>query len=152
MDKNQVEQQNPDKHRMGSLPCTAPLAVPFVPFQENNPPMFDSTDALNSGTIFPGLDLPWMNKENSHSPLKGTLLFDLAALEFACDDIQLYLDTHEDDMEVFEMFKYYLAEAQACREEYIKKYGPLRRDDMLQSSEFDWLRGPWPWEYDGRMD
>lgn len=134
--------------KTGSLPRRAPLAVPYVPFQDENPPMYEnSNEALSRGTVFPGLDMPWMNTVNKSHPYEDTLSGDLFALEFAVDDLQLYLDTHEDDREVFKMFQYFQAEAMACREEYVKKYGPINRENLQESSEYSWLKGPWPWEY-----
>ena len=44
----------------GTLPCPcAPLAFPYIPMQENNPVRFSRMEALQTGTLFPGLDLPF---------------------------------------------------------------------------------------------
>lgn len=133
--------------KFGSLPGRAPLAVPYVPFQDENPPIYSANDGLNRGTVFPGLDLPWMNTVNESNPEENTLLGDLTALEFAVDDMQLYMDTHENDTEVFRVLQYFIKEADACRREYVKTYGPVSRDELLDSEQYDWLKGPWPWEY-----
>ncbi len=42
----------------GTMPECAPLAVPYVPFQQTNPKRYSQQDALNNGTLFPGLNLP----------------------------------------------------------------------------------------------
>lgn len=133
--------------KLGSLPCRAPLSVPFVPFQDENPPMYDSTDGLNRGTMFPGLDLPWKNTVNKSNPAEGTLLGELTALEFAADDLQLYMDTHKNDKETFQMLKNYLEKAEKARKKYVKVCGPVSREDIREFNEYEWLRGPWPWEY-----
>ena len=39
----------------GKLPEAAPLANPYVPFQLENPPKYESRKALVRGTLFPGL-------------------------------------------------------------------------------------------------
>ena len=35
----------------GELPSCAPLAVPYVPFQQNDPKKYTQTDALANGTL-----------------------------------------------------------------------------------------------------
>ena len=49
----------------GHLPVSAPLANPYVPFQLKNPPKYESGKAWIRGTLYPGLDLPFMNKTNT---------------------------------------------------------------------------------------
>lgn len=152
-DINIENPQDLNRGNSGSLPSMAPLAVPYVPFQDEDPPIYDnSNEALARGTVFPGLDMPWMNSGNSSNPCEGTLAGDLYALEFAADDLQLYLDTHESDQKVFGLFQYFQTEAAACQKEYVEKYGPLSTRDLLCSSEYDWLRGPWPWDYIERTE
>ena len=44
----------------GSLPgCCASLVFPYIPMQEPNPVRFSRMEALQTGTLFPGLDLPF---------------------------------------------------------------------------------------------
>ena len=50
----------------GRLPAIAPLANPYVPFQMENPPKYESRKALVRGTLFPGLDLPFMGMINKN--------------------------------------------------------------------------------------
>jgi len=52
-------------YKKGELPACAPLAAAFVPFQQKNPPKYAAADALTHGTLFPGLDLPFMNVANN---------------------------------------------------------------------------------------
>ena len=48
----------------GSLPPCGPFAVPFVVRQGPNPERYDRTKALEAGTLFPDLDLPFHLKVN----------------------------------------------------------------------------------------
>ena len=48
----------------GQLPSCAPLANPYVPFQQGGSKQYQTPKALVRGTIFPGLDLPCMGKVN----------------------------------------------------------------------------------------
>ena len=44
----------------GVLPASAPLANPYVPFQRENPPRYEARKGMVRGTMYPGLDLPFM--------------------------------------------------------------------------------------------
>ena len=50
--------------RYGELPDTAPLAMAYVPLQRSVSPAYESMEALSRGTLFPGLDLPFMGMVN----------------------------------------------------------------------------------------
>ena len=58
---NQKKEEN---GREGRLPAMAPLANPYVPFQLENPPQYEAQKGLVRGTLFPGLDLPFMGMVN----------------------------------------------------------------------------------------
>ena len=122
----------------------APLANPYVPFQLENPPQYEAKKALTRGTLFPGLDLPFLgmvNKEN----LPATTLAELQALDFAIVELALYLDTHREDMEALELYQKYQELYDRCREVYEKKYGPLNHISA-RDGDYTWLDDPWPWE------
>ena len=90
----------------GRLPASAPLANPYVPFQRENPPKYEARKALIRGTLFQGLDLPFMgmvnNKEKPVTPLS-----ELQVLDFAIQELSLYLDTHRNDKEALELYRAY---------------------------------------------
>ena len=101
-----MNQENREAAYQGRLPAMAPLANPYVPFQLENPPKYEAKKALTRGTLFPGLDLPFLgmvNKEN----LPATTLAELQALDFAIVELALYLDTHREDMEALELYRKY---------------------------------------------
>lgn len=141
--------QNRNKEREGMegrLPAMAPLANPYVPFQMENPPRYEARKGLIRGTLFPGLDLPFMGMVNNKE-LPATSLSDLQALGFAIQELALYLDTHRDDREALELYRAYQQLYQKCREEHSRKHGPLNHGMASDSEVFDWLDDPWPWEY-----
>ena len=84
----------------GTMPECAPLAVPYVPFQQTNPKRYSQQDALNNGTLFPGLNLPFRVKPDAAKVMGGALA-ELQALEFVLVELGLYLDTHQGDAEAF---------------------------------------------------
>ena len=88
----------------GTLPSCAGLAVPYVPFQQNNPQKYSQSEALSNGTLFPGLNLPFRLKIEG-STLPDSPLTELQALEFVVMELGTYLDTHQDDAEAFRLFQ-----------------------------------------------
>ncbi|MGM9629035.1 MAG: spore coat protein CotJB [Faecousia sp.] len=142
MDKKKMEQSG----REGRLPAMAPLANPYVPFQMENPPKYEARKGLVRGTLFPGLDLPFLGMVNqTEQPV--TPLTELQALGFAVQELALYLDTHRDDREALELYRNYQQMFERCREEYRKTHGPLNHMQASGSESYDWLDDPWPWEY-----
>lgn len=130
----------------GTMPECAPLAVPYVPYQQSGAKRYSQMDALNNGTLYPGLNLPFRAKVNAAN-LPQTAMTELQALEFVIQELALYLDTHPSDGEAFELFKQYTALEQAARTDFATAYGPLYREDTTKSKTYTWLKDPWPWNY-----
>ena len=133
----------PDGH--GALPACAPLAVPYVPFQQRNPRKYDKTDALSNGTLFPGLNLPFHLKTEAVN-VGNAPLAELQALCFVIAELGLYLDTHCDDNEAFALFQEYVAMERDGRKRYEALFGPITQAAAADSNCFTWLNDPWPWE------
>lgn len=129
----------------GTLSSCAPLAVPFVPFQQTGSEVYTQNEALAQGTLFPGLNLPFHLKVNGE-PVPMTPLTELQALEFVLVELGLYLDTHKDDQEAFALFQQYAALEQEGRKAYEAKYGPLTQNAAAANKKYNWIHGPWPWE------
>ncbi len=131
----------------GSLPSCAGLAVPYVPFQASNPPVYSQEEALSNGTLFPSLNLPFHLAVDG-SDLPGNPLVELQALEFVTLELGLYLDTHPDDKEAFDLFRQYAAMEKAAKAAYETRYGPLTKSAAAASGDcYRWLQEPWPWKY-----
>jgi spore coat protein JB len=60
--------------------------------QESVKPNYEPQTAIARGTLFPGLDLPFLEMVNN--PLPATPLGELMAIDFVADELSLYLDTH----------------------------------------------------------
>jgi spore coat protein JB len=134
-------------YKSGELPMCAPLATSWVPMQQDDPPVYDSSKALTRGTLFPGLDLPFMNMVNQTNPYAGTPLGELMALQFVVRELHIYLDTHKNDKDAFKALKDTIALEQEGRRRYTKMYGPLTISDLVYSDTYNWIDDPWPWEY-----
>lgn len=141
-----MNQRNPQVNGAeGRLPAMAPLANPYVPFQLDNPPKYEASKGFIRGTLFPGLDLPFMGmvntKEKHASPLT-----DLQTMAFAIQELALYLDTHRDDQEALTLYQTYQKLYHQGMAAYTKKYGPLNHKNPTEGP-YKWLDDPWPWEY-----
>lgn len=143
------ENQNPAScgDACGMMPDCAPLAVPYVPFQQTGSRRYSQQEALNQGTLYPGLNLPFHLKTNARNVVNGPLA-ELQALEFVLVELGLYLDTHQADAEAFELYKQYAALEKEAREKYESMYGPLFQNSTANSKTWAaWLNDPWPWNY-----
>ena len=142
-----MEQTRPDTRGMeGRLPAMAPLANPYVPFQLENPPKYEMRTGLVRGTLFPGLDLPFMNMANQKErPVPPTT--ELQALAFAVNELALYLDTHPTDTEALEMYQTYQQALHDGIMNFSKEHGPLNHTVPGKKGCYCWPNDPWPWEY-----
>lgn len=132
-------------YKNGILPECAPLAVSFTPMQQQAEPAYEANDALSRGTLFPGLDLPFMNLINK-TPAVSTPLRELMAIDFVVDELELYLDTHRNDAEAFATYQSFLKLAAEGRSRYVSLYGPISQADMIMCDSYTWLDNPWPWD------
>ena len=130
----------------GRLPAMAPLANPYVPFQLENPPKYEARKGMIRGTLFPGLDLPFLGMVNQKE-LPVTPRTELQALGFAINELALYLDTHRDDEEALELYRQYQDLYHKGMMTDGKEYGPLNHSFPGQGKSYSWLDDPWPWEY-----
>lgn len=137
--------KNDNLGKEGRLPAMAPLANPFVPFQPENPPMYEPRKGLIRGTIFPGLDLPFMGMINK-TEKNITPKTELQTLAFVIQELALYLDTHRDDKEALEMYQAYQKMYHKGMMEYSRQCGPLNHRAPSEG-DYRWLDDPWPWEY-----
>ena len=138
-------------YRYGSLPgAMAPLAQAYVPMQVSAAPNYEPSEALARGTLFPGLDLPFMNIVNRTTPPSPML--ELMAIDFVADELALYLDTHAEDAEAFEFYQSFLALQKEARERYTARFGPITRCDQFGKEAYSWLLDPWPWDFQNGGD
>ena len=134
----------------GSLPgACAAMVFPYVPMQERSPEIYSQSDALNNGTLFPGLNLPFFKTMQSKMNCANQPLCELMALDFAIAELGLYLDTHADDKEAFALYQKYVQMAKDGRAAYEKRYGPLQQAQTASMGSYTWLNNPWPWDEQG---
>ena len=147
-----MENKKPETHgREGRLPALAPLANPYVPFQLENPPKYEARTALVRGTLFPGLDLPFLGMVNQQEKTI-TPKTELQVMAFAIQELALYLDTHPEDREALELYRSYQKMYHSAATEYGEMCGPLNHGMPTSSQKYNWLDDPWPWEYAGNKE
>ena len=129
----------------GMLSYCAPLANPYVPFQMQNPQQYQPAKGFIRGTIYPGLDLPFMGMVNTKEKTK-TLKHQIQELCFAMSELGLYLDTHKTDKEAVKLFSSYKELYEELMAEYEKKYGPMTQMESVRDGVYSWTDNPWPWD------
>ena len=141
-----MEQKQHRAGTMGCLPEHAPLANPYVPFQQENPPKSEARTGLVRGTLYPGLERPFMGMVNKHE-LPVTPKTELQALGFALNELALYLDTHPDDKEALELYRQYQKLLHNGSMEFSRECMPMTHTMPVDHKTYTWLDEPWPWEY-----
>jgi spore coat protein JB len=146
-----LDTKNYDKScREGFLPSSAPLANPYVPFQAENPPKYEAAKGMIRGTLFPGLELPFMGVVNQKEKAV-TPMTELQTMAFAIQELALYLDTHRDDQEALELYRAYQKMYHDAAAQYSQNCTPLNHATPVDGP-YKWLDDPWPWEYAGNKE
>lgn len=130
----------------GRLPSCAPLANPFVPFQQEAPEQYLPPMALIRGTLYPALDLPFRGMVNQEE-FRGTALVQIQELGFALKELGLYLDTHSEDTEAVALFNRYAEQYEDAITQYQQSGASLTQLQSAMGGTYEWLQGPWPWEF-----
>lgn len=72
------------------------------------------------------------------------MMQEIRCLEFAINELALYLDTHPDDQKALCLHRKYTKEAKELKDKYQKVFGPLTIN--FPCNKWRWLEEPWPWE------
>lgn len=147
-----LDNRNQDRSYMeGVLPCMAPLATPYVPFQQEDPPRYEPRKALIRGTLYPGLDLPFMGMVNQREK-NPTPKNSLQTLAFAIQELALYLDTHPQDKKALEQYRQQQNQYHEAVMEYGQKCGPMTHFMPVNDDAYSWISDPWPWDINGNKE
>lgn len=144
------------------------LAIVNAPIQEWGE-LYSEEEALNIGTIFHDLNKPFFAAESvldSKSPFgsemgdvgkekeqidREQLMTKITEVGFFLDDLTLYLDTHEKDMQAIHLYDEKVKKYAELRKQFAQEFYPLSRlcipfciDD--KETSFCWQEGPMPWE------
>ena len=112
--------------------------------------LIDPKEGFLRGNLFNNLYDPYKNyKYGMLNPTnkKEELLYNILMYKFALKELNLYLDTHPNNINSLNLYKQYLTEEKKLCDEYERNYGPLTTDSLnLGNNSWDWMKSPWPWE------
>ena len=94
--------------------------------------MFNENDSLIKGTIFANEYNPYKNYKESNinvSNDKENLLLNIYRYDFMINDLNLFLDLHPDDTNVYNLFKEYSKRLKYYVELYESRYGSINLID-----------------------
>ena len=79
---------------------------------------------------------------------KETALRKISAVDFAIHDVELFLDSHPENVKAVELLKQYRQWRTDLVAEYEQKYGDFVTcvKDVKAENPWSWTDGPWPWE------
>ena len=133
----------PNNFVFGGVTGMAALAAKLTPL---------SASAFSSAAnmILLGVGLIFLGKKFAMTTGYATVVMslELMALDFAIDELGLYLTTHADDQQALELYWSYIRLGQEGRKRYQEKCGPLMQTDITPGS-YQWLNDPWPWDGKG---
>lgn len=136
------------------------LAIASVPMQQWGA-LYDEKEALRIGTIFQDLNKPFFASEISeiktNEALPKTeeqrnredLMCKIMEVSFVLDDLTLYLDTHAEDSQAFQMYRQMAEKRNELKQKFAAEFYPLTRDCIVyceKEEPFCWQEGPMPWE------
>ena len=129
---------------LGFISLTADSALPNL---------FDSNQGFIHGNMFLDEYVGYKDyeiKTPKAKTEKSAYLYKIIELEFAINDLNLYLDLYPDNKTVYDIMKKYVNELLQYQSEYINKYGPLELCDVI-SEKYTWFKD-WPWEREGGIN
>lgn len=75
------------------------------------------------------------------------LLKEIQEYEFVAVELNLYLDTHPDEVEPLREYNKVVEKLAVLRKTYEGRFGPLVHFGFSPSDyPWQWIRDPWPWD------
>lgn len=116
-------------------------------YNENNN-LFEPYQGFVRGNMFQNLysqygkiyDVKPMNEQ-------AELLTYIDVLDFACIDLDLYLDVFPDNSKMIQFYNQLMNEKKKAEAKYEEMYGPISlSSNTLNTMPWAWIICPWPWE------
>ena len=120
-------------------------------FRHTKRSLFSTTEGFNKGNMVKEEYVPYKNYIYKVI-VKGErdeLLLKIQELTFKVIDLNIYLDIHPNDNELYNEFKNTVKELKTYKDTYEKNYGPLCMTDTLYYDSYKWTKNPWPWMNEG---
>ena len=128
----------------------------FSPFYMSNqtrqcqPVLFDAQEAISLGNLFKDLYMSYQGFSNyclQPENARQQALLEVQMYYFVAHEINLYLDMHPHDEKMIQLYEQYIQKAKQSQDVFEKRYGPLEVQNTQNKIPFEWIQGPWPWEY-----
>ena len=71
----------------------------------------------------------------------------LKVIDFSIAETVLYLDAYPECARALEHYHTLLREREAILEELLVQCGPTTPCNNVSTKSWDWVKGPWPWEF-----
>ncbi len=84
------------------------------------------------------------NNQINNDDVRRTMINEIRSLDFAINELALYLDTHPDDQKALCLHRKYCKEIRDLKDKCQKMFGPLTI--FYPCNKWRWLEEPWPWE------
>lgn len=121
-----------------------------IPGSDFNRKITTVTEGFLKGNMFNDEYIPYKNykyKELKPNSDKEEKLYNIMALDFAINDLNLFLDLHPDDQENLKNYKSFVKQKEQLESEYAKEYEPLKLE-QVEGKSFNWVSS-FPWEKTG---
>lgn len=77
---------------------------------------------------------------------RSRLLRQIMEYDFVQFELNLYLDTHPEDMRALRMHRKAADMAAELRAVYETNFGPITAAQNLSEERWQWIESPWPWD------
>lgn len=129
--------------------CFQPFYMPEQQI-ERNPKLFDPQEAIMLGNLFKDLYMSYCGFSNyclQPQTKRQQALLEVQMYDFVAHEINLYLDMHGQNQRMVELYTEYAKKAKNAKKAFEQEFGPLSVQDSSNKIPFEWVQGPWPWEY-----
>ncbi len=87
-----------------------------------------------------------MVQMNNNIQNRSALMRKIMEIDFALNEMVLFLDTHPCDKQALSLYHKYAEKSRELKAMYNENFGPIMSSDNLSQDNWDWVHGPWPWE------
>lgn len=129
--------------------CFQPFFMPETNL-EKNPKLFDPQEAIMLGNLFKDLYMTYHGFSNyclQPQTKRQQVLLEVQMYDFVAHEINLYLDMHPQNQRMVKLYTEYAQKAKEAMHRFETEFGPLAVKDSQDKPPFQWVQGPWPWEY-----
>jgi spore coat protein JB len=74
-------------------------------------------------------------------------LYDIQAVDFVLLELNLYLNTHPNDLPAIQQFNRFAQQRRSLVQPFETEFGPLLHAGHSYSKQpWEWINAPWPWQ------